>query len=187
MFGKFSGEICSKLSDREERLRDAPDALEEIESEVKRVFLRGAGMISTGLIATVLLPDDLAKRSETTRKQFSHSLGAGRSRKIRIGLLGGFFMWIDSLYCESKKGVVRRTNPDTSGLYIELAQFGFTKGVTSAVESAVARQAALSMSLQTAKEELSRNGLTLDIKAVRRIANGTVSKRSFRMQRFQIQ
>jgi hypothetical protein len=71
--------------------RYASDSLEEIESEVKRVFLRGAGMISAGLIAAVLLSDDLAKRSETTRKQFSHVLGAGRSRKIRIGLLGGIF------------------------------------------------------------------------------------------------
>jgi hypothetical protein len=171
MFGKFSGEVCSMLSEWEGRLHDAPELLEEIESEVKILFLRGAGMISAGLIAAVLLSEDLAKNSETTRKQFSHSLGAGRSRKIRIGLLGGFFMWIDSLYCEPKKSVFRRANPDASGLYIELAQFGFAKGVTPAVESAVARQAALSMSLETAKVELSRNGLTLDIKAVRRIAN----------------
>jgi hypothetical protein len=111
MLGTLSGEVCSQLSDWKERLQNAPDSLEDIESEVKRVFLRGAGMISTGLIAAVLLSDDVVKKSESTRKQFSHALGAGRSREIRIGLLGGFFMWIDSLYCEPKKGVFRRTNP----------------------------------------------------------------------------
>ena len=48
-------------------------------------------------------------------------------------------------------------------------QFGCGKGVTPGLESRVARQAALCPSLELARDELIRNGLTLDVKAVRRI------------------
>jgi len=49
-------------------------------------------------------------------------------------------------------------------------QYGFGKGCTSSVESKVARQAALCPSLDLARQELKRDGLSLDVKAVRRIA-----------------
>ena len=55
-------------------------------------------------------------------------------------------------------------------LLTELVQFGFGKKVSPALESKVARQAALCPSFGLAHAELCRDGLNLDIKAVRRIA-----------------
>jgi hypothetical protein len=171
MVGKFTGELYPKLAMWEQQLMQSPESLESIEHEVKAAFLHGAGMITSGLIAVVLLSKDLEHKSERTRRGFDYPLARGRNRDIRVRLLGGFFMWVSSLYCEPKKGVFRRTRPDATGLYIELAQFGFGKGVTPAVQSTVSRQAALSPSFQFAANELARNGLKLDAKSVRRIAN----------------
>jgi hypothetical protein len=171
MVGKFTGELFPKLGQWEEQLMHSPDCLEAIESEVKEAFLLGAGMITSGLIAVVLLSKDLERKSEATRRGFDYPLARGRTRDIRIRLLGGFFMWVSSLYCEPKKGVFRRTRLDATGIYIELVQFGFGKGVTPAVQSTVSRQAAMSPSFQFATNELARNGLKLDIKSVCRITN----------------
>ncbi|XZE17504.1 hypothetical protein SH449x_000274 [Pirellulaceae bacterium SH449] len=171
MVGKFTGQLYSKLGGWENQLMQSPDSLEAVEREIQEAFLYGAGMVTSGLIAVVLLSKDLERKSEETRRGFDYPLARGRNRNIRIRLLGGFFMWISSLYCEPKKGVFRRTNPEVSGLYIELAQFGFGKGVTPAVQSTVARQAALSPSFKFAVNELARNGLKLDTKTVRRITN----------------
>lgn len=171
MVGKFTGELVSKLAIWEKQLLQSPESLEDIEQEVHAAFLRGAGMVTSGLLAVALLSKDVEQRSEETRRGFDYPLARGRNRDIRIRLLGGFFMWASSLYCEPKKGVFRKTRPDAKGLYVELAQFGFGKGVTPAVQSTVSRQAALSPSFQFASKELARNGLKLDAKSVRRIAN----------------
>ncbi len=53
------------------------------------------------------------------------------------------------------------------------AAFGFGKGCSPAVQSNVARQVALCPSLQLARQELVRQGLKLDVKAVRRIGEQT--------------
>ena len=55
------------------------------------------------------------------------------------------------------------------GLHVELAQFGFGKGCSPALESRVSRQAALNPSLQFAQEELARDGLQMDDKTIARI------------------
>jgi hypothetical protein len=78
-------------------------------------------------------------------------------------------MWVASLYCEPLRRA-RRSAEEVSGLYVELAQFGFGKGVTPGLQSRVARQAALCPSFQLAREELLRSGVKLDVKTVRRIA-----------------
>jgi hypothetical protein len=55
-------------------------------------------------------------------------------------------------------------------VYVELAQFGFGKGCTPGLQSKVARQAALCPSFVLAQQELERDGVRLDAKTVRRIA-----------------
>jgi hypothetical protein len=55
-------------------------------------------------------------------------------------------------------------------VYVELTQFGFGKGCTPGLQSKVARQAALCPSFEFAQQELQRDGVRLDVKAVRRIA-----------------
>ncbi len=111
MVGKFTGELYPKLGMREKRLMESPESLEMIEREVQEAFLHGAGMITSGLIAVVLLSQELELKSEQTRRNFGYPLARGRNRDLRIRLLGGFFMWVSLLYCEPKQGVFRRARP----------------------------------------------------------------------------
>ena len=92
-------------------------------------------MIIAGLLAVVLASPELALASERTRLDFREPLGRGRNRSIRVRLMGGVTMWISSLYCEPEKYLKQRDKRPDSGLYVELAQFGFGKAITPATKS----------------------------------------------------
>ena len=171
MVGLFFGEISERVPVWKRRLLECPDQLEALEREVRTEFIRGADMVVAGVLAVVLMSPGLEAASEQTRRHFKQPLARGRNRSIKVRLLGGFVMWITSLYCEPKRGLFRPKDETATGLYVELAQFGFGKGITPGLQSLVARQAAICPSLQMAQEELERGGLKLNVKAVRRITN----------------
>lgn len=171
MFGLFSGEVVPQLSVWEQRLLGDPGSTIEVEQEVKAAFERGAAMVVAGMIAVALASRDLAVASERMRRDFAYPLARGRERTIRVRLLGNFFMWVSSLYCEPKRGLFRREQPNAIGSYVELAQIGIVGGVSPGLASMVARKAALCPSLELARDEMNRDGVKLDIKSVRRIAN----------------
>jgi hypothetical protein len=89
MVGKFTGELYPKLGEWEKQLMQSPESLETIEREVYALFSQGAGMVTAGLIAVVLLSKDLEQKSEETRRNFSYPLSRGHNRDIHIRLLGG--------------------------------------------------------------------------------------------------
>lgn len=173
MFGLFCGDVYPRFAKWRQQLLDRPDQLEALEREVQAEFIKGSGFVVAGLVAVAMMSPQLNAASEQTRRQFATPLTRGRKRRVAFKLLGGFVMWINSLYCEPKRGLFRRKDDSAKGLYIELAQLGFGKGISPGVQSSVARQAALCPSLQMARDELERGGLKLDTKAVRRIANQT--------------
>ena len=169
MAGRFSSELMTLTPGWRERLKSDPGSLEQLERDVHAAFDRGADLVLAGLIAVVMARPEFLAASEQTRKEFSSPLARGRDRTTRVTLLGGLTIWVASLYCgPAKKSHV--AEQERCGLYVELAQFGCGKGVTPGLENRVARQAALSPSLQLAQQELERGGLKLDCKAVRRIA-----------------
>jgi len=73
------------------------------------------------------------------------------------------------LYHAPRSG--KRRSPHGSGLYPELAVFGFHDGDSSALVSHVARQVTLLPSFELARQELARGGLDLDIKTVHGITH----------------
>lgn len=168
MAGRFSSELMTLMPGWREKLIENPETLGELEHEVHSAFMRGADLLLAGLIAVVMKQPEFLAASEATRRSFSQPLARGRERTIRVRLLGGLVLWIASLYCAPGKNS-GASGERKSGLYVELAQFGCGKGVTPGLESRVARQAALCPSLELARDELMRNGVTLDVKAVRRI------------------
>lgn len=170
MAGRFYGELLTLVPAWKQRLAADPSQLEPLEREVHTAFARGADLLLAGLIAVVMQPAEFAAASEQTRVGHLQPLARGRERTIRVRLWGGLVMWVASLYCEPRKADRSTTDP-TSGLYVELAQFGFGKGVTPGLESRVARQAALCPSLEFARQELLRGGLPLDVKTIRRITS----------------
>ena len=170
MFGRFSGQLLAKISDWQKRLHEQPEELEVIEHEVRQAFTRGADLIVAALAAVVMASSELEAVSEQTRTNYGQPLAKGRQRSIRIQLLGGLVFWVTSLYCEPRKGVFRKKKDEARGVYIELEQFGFGKAISPGLESRVSRQAALCPSFELAQSELGRDGLDLDVKTVRRVA-----------------
>jgi hypothetical protein len=173
MYGQFAAEAVELIPRWRERLAGDPSSLAELEPEVHAAFARGADLVVAGLIAMVLVSPSLQAAGEKTRRGFAYPLARGRERTVRIRLLGGLLIWLSSFYCEPKIGLFRKAHPDAQGLYVELAQFGFTKFESPALQSRVARQAALCPSLALAQDELSRSGVRLDVKTVRRVTHQT--------------
>lgn len=169
MAGRFTGELLMLVPGWKQRLAADPGQLESLEHEVHTAYARGADLLLAGLMAVVMKQPQFAAASEQTRNGFRQPLARGRERTIRVRLLGGLVMWIASLYCAPRKRLGRAPASEVAGLYVELAQFGFGKGVTPGLESRVARQAALCPSLEFARQEMLRNGLKLDVKTIRRI------------------
>lgn len=169
MAGRFYGELSAVLPDWKQRLTLNPNQLEELEQEVHATFARGADLVVAGLVAIVMKQDEFAKAAKQTRKAYRFPLGRGCNRTVRIRLFGGLVIWAASLYCPPRKKLFGREDENVPGLHIELAQFGFGKGCSPALQSRVARQAVLCPSLGLAQQELQRGGLQMDVKAIRRI------------------
>jgi len=170
MVVRFSGEVTPQVAEWQRRLLKDPGELEIIEHEVRNQYLRGSGLLIAGLLAVAVQSSEVNAASERTRVEYQTPLAKPRERKIAIRLLGGVLMWATTLYCEPKRGLFRKPNDQATGLYIKLAQFGFGKKESPALETRIARQCALCPSFELARDELKREGLKLSTKAVRRVA-----------------
>ncbi len=171
MAGRFYAELMRQVPIWRERLLADASQLEPLEGDVHLSFAQGADLVLAGLIAVAMRQPQFEAACEQTRLAFEQPLKPGRNRMIRVRLLTGLVMWVASLYCERKKSSKPSVSEDVSGLYVELAQFGFGKGVTPGLQSRVTRQVALCPSLEFARQELLRSGVNLDVKAVRRITS----------------
>lgn len=80
-------------------------------------------------------------------------------------------VWIAALYAGSKARTAKGRSREGAGAYPELAALGIRKGSTPALQSQVGRLTALLPSIELAREELRRQGATLDEKAVHRMAS----------------
>jgi hypothetical protein len=169
MAGRFYGELIGAMTEWKRRLGEDPDRLANLERDVHDAFGRGADLVVAGLIALVMKQPEFEEACEKTRRNYCVPLARGRMRPLRIRLLGGLLVWVTSLYCEPRRGWFRKREEPAPGLHVELAQFGFGKGCSPALESRVSRQAALNPSLQFAQEELARDGLEMDVKTIARI------------------
>lgn len=171
MVSRFSVELTAAVPDWEARLKAEPDDLEQIEQEVHALTSRGADMVICGLLSVAMQDRATEERSRTLRKEFSYRLDRGRDRKVCVKLFSGLVVWMCSLYCQPKRRLLSKKGEEKHpGQHLDAAQFGIADGVSPGLSSRVARQAALCPSFEFAHEELARSGVTLDPKAVRRIA-----------------
>jgi hypothetical protein len=189
MVGRFTGELLSQVPEWKQRLTDDPQQLEELEKTIHRAFARGADMLVAGIMATIFVDQEFQAASEKTRAEFSRPLQKGRERTVAVRLFGGLLVWATTLYCPPKKKRFAKDSSPQVGLNVTLAQFGFGKGVSPALQSRVARQVALCPSISFAHRELAREGVELDAKAVKRIAyqcgEGLLQLRRQRLALFQ--
>ena len=161
MVGRFTSELITNIPLWKQKLSDAPQSLEPLEREVHAAFARGADLLVVGLLAVVMKDVRFEQQVERARQGYSQPLERGRERTVRVRLLGGLLVWALSLYCPQRKKRFRPADQAGSGVYVELAQFGFGKGVSPALQSRVARQVALFPSINMARQELTRSGVEM--------------------------
>ena len=154
------------------RLADDPDAFAEIEQKIDQHYRLGAGHLVAALLGKTTLEPAMAEKAEKIRREATVGLRAPQARPLRVRLLCGLVLFVSTWYC-APRGGRRGTSPpheQRAGLYPELAALGFGKGCSPALQYTVARIVALSPSIAVARKELARQGIHLDKKAVRRIA-----------------
>lgn len=169
MILRFTSDISANVEQWTKQLIHSPADLESIERTVHNAYARGADLLVAGLIAAAINDGKLLETAEQTRQQFSRPLQKGRERPIALQLLGGMLVWAVTLYCPPKKKLLRKDDAPRVGLDITLSQFGFGKAVSPGLQTRVARQMALCPSIAFAHKELVRQGVELDIKAIKRI------------------
>lgn len=188
MAGRFYAELTAAMPGWKQRLAEDPEQFGPLEHDVHAAFARGADLVLTGLLALVMKQPTFDAACEQTRRHSRHPLRQGRMRTLRVRLLGGLVVWITSLYCAPAKRRSGDTDVTAPGLHVELAQFGFGKGCSPALENKVSRQAALCPSFQLAVEELERERVVMDVKTVRRIASqcgsGLLALRTHELQQW---
>jgi hypothetical protein len=182
MAGRFSAELMTFIPQWKDRLSGDPSCLEELEHSVHAAFDRGADLLLAGLLAVVMKQPAFDEAAHKARANYRFPLERGRPRTLQVRLLGGLLIWVTSLYCGPRGNWRNRPLEKIPGLHIELSQFGIGKGCSPALQSRVARQAALCPSLEFAQQEFARLGVKLDVKTVRRITqqcgNGLLALRT---------
>ncbi len=169
MILRFTSEVSFNTEQWTKQLINCPADLEVIERSVHNAYARGADLLVAGMIAATINDGQIIVAAEQTRQQFSRPLQKGRERTVAVQLLGGMIFWAVTLYCAPKKKRFRQDDAPRVGLDITLAQFGFGKGVSPGLQSRVARQMALCPSIAFAHKQLTREGVNLDAKAIKRI------------------
>lgn len=155
-----------------QRLADNPDTFAEIEQEIDQYYRQGAGHLVAALLGKATSQPAMAERAHQIRQEAVMPLRAPQPRPLQVRLLCGLVLFLSTWYCAPRPGKRGTSAPQEqqSGLYPELAALGFGKGCSPALQYAVARIVALSPSIAVARQELARQGINLDKKAVRRIA-----------------
>jgi hypothetical protein len=154
------------------RLTDDPDGFAEVEQEIDQHYRQGAGHLAAALLGKVTSQAAMQQQAEQIRREAVMALGGPRPRRLQVRLLCGLLLFVSTCYCVPRRGKPGRSKPpeQRAGLYPELAALGFGKGCSPALQYTVARIVALSPSIAVAHQELARQGIHLDKKAVRRIA-----------------
>lgn len=169
MILRFTSQISADAVRWTDQLIDCPSDLEAIERKVHQAYAQGADMLVAGLMAATIKDGQVLRAAEQTRKEFSRPLQKGRERSVAVQLLGGMVVWAVTMYCGPKKKRFGKDDAPQVGLDITLAQFGFGKGVSPGLQSKVARQMALCPSIAFAHEELTRDGIEMSAKKIKRI------------------
>lgn len=154
------------------RLSDNPDVFAEIEREVDEHYRQGAGQLMAAVLGKLTTQPAVAAKAEAIRQASAVALRAPQARPLQLRLLCGLVLFVSTAYCAPRRKQPHLAPPpeQQAGLYPELAALGFFKGCSPALQSTVARIVALSPSIAVAHKELAREGIRLDKKAVRRIA-----------------
>ena len=166
----FQGQTQGCIEQWIQQLRDAPDRFADLEQQIDQHYRQGGGQLVASLLAKATKDPQMYERIEQVRQNAAIPLRASQPRSLQVRLLCGLVLWVTTAYCAPRRTKATDPSEQYVGLYPELAAFGFGKGCSPALQYKVARIVALSPSIEVARAELRREGIVLDKKTVRRIA-----------------
>jgi len=168
-FALWFSKTLTRIPEWEQRFVDSPGNMRALEHEIARVFNDGIGMLIAGFLGTTSKDPSVVAQVKEIQQSSDTPLRAPIHRTIFIRLLCGIILSVTTLYC-APNGKQKDKTEARTGLYPELAAYGFAKKSSAAFEEFVARRAALCASFEIATRELNREGINIDVKEVRRIA-----------------
>jgi len=165
----FAKNMAERQADWVARLQNNPDEFVQIETEVHQAFGEGGGRWLAALMA--LAHQEPAAEDDQSHQSPGSSARRTELRTVRVQLLCGLMLWVTTWYVAPPRRKDPQNKPQQlGGLYPQLAALGFGKACSPGLQYTVARIVALSPSIKVAQKELKRQGLKLDYKTVRRIA-----------------
>jgi hypothetical protein len=167
---QFQQDTTARSNQWVQQLQNNPDDFVTIEEQIDIHYRHGAGQLVASLLAQATSGAQMDEHVETVRKNAASPLRSPQPCTLKIRLLCGLVLWITTVYCGPRRTKDTDSSEQLVGLYPELAALGLGKGCSPALQYKVARLVALSPSIEAAHKELRREGIKLDKKAVRRIA-----------------
>ena len=153
-----------------QQLQDDPDRFADIEQQIDQHYRQGGGQLVASFLIQVTENPQMEENVQQVRQNAAIPLRASQPRTLQVRLLCGLVLWVTTAYCAPRRTKATDPSEQLAGLYPELAALGFGKGCSPALQYKVARIVALSPSIEVAHKELRREGIVLDKKTVRRIA-----------------
>ncbi len=159
----------------QQRMAEDPGCLSEIELETLALGREIAGLLTAAVLKAREVRQSVEVRAEAIRRQAGLRSVYRKPRKVV--LLCGLILWMSVCYCAPRTKKKRRGAPrgvgrrgrERVGLYPEWAALGIREGASPELQSEAGRMMVLMPSIEAAREELSRRGVTLDEKTERRL------------------
>ena len=170
-FARFFSATLELIHECEQHLQESPSHFRQVERTLSHAFKKGAGMVTAGLLNTTSKDEGVIAQVHEIRQSSETPLRSPVRQTIFIRLICGVLLQVTTLYCAPQS---KQANPHDiearTGLYPELAAYGFAKKSSAALEDHVTRRVALSPSFEVATRELNHEGIDIHVKEVRRIA-----------------
>lgn len=167
----FAADVRGRQADWRRRVADDPVVFAQVQAEILQQYQQGADLMTAAVLADATGQPNMQDHVQRVRQNAVLPLKAPERRPLKIRLAGGLVIWLMTFYCAPRP---RKPNENDQhqrvGLYPELAALGVRHGSCPALQSLVARTVALCPSIEAARKELRRQGVMLDKKTVRRIA-----------------
>lgn len=174
---RFECRVNRLLPAWQTRLADDPGRLGEVERTILAFTREFAGLLTAAALGAPDVKTSVETGAEALRKEAPGGQHKRYCRERKITFLCGLVLTVACWYCaprskRKKRGATRgvgRRGKDRVGLYPEWAALGIREGASPQLQSEAGRMMVLMPSIEAAREELSRRGVTLDEKTERRL------------------
>ena len=170
-FALFFTKTVPLIQEYESLIRESPGNFPRAERALIAAFKEGADLVSAGFLNTTSKDPSVIAQVKEIHQSSDTPLRAPTRQTIFIRLLCGLILQVTTLYCAPDGKAKHRDKTESrTGLYPELAAYGFAKKSSAAFEELVARRVAFCPSFEIATQELNREGIKINVKEVRRLA-----------------